>query len=935
MTPRDGTSCSRFDSPVPLDKIPPTDAGKREESKKGQNARSTAIDDINAVWSKYFRYSAVYSDQQTAIESVLDVLARRGYYLKEGACGTGKTLAAVTASVHAMRDPGQLTDRAPPGASFPTYDRTMIVTPVKQQLEQFIGELRGINATLPDGTDPIQTVVMRGQSDMRAISNADLPGTNSRDDIGDLRATTVEAIKFNSNIPLEWPDALNPPSYSKVEYDWSDAEKRAKQAAEDHRFDPFRARAVRIIVAQLASASDNDYDILQVNGVETPYPEHVPHSSEIVDMDRLQELGHQQLPADLQGRFDPFFAATFSGPQGSIYKFSDAPNHVIDRDALFNATIADGRCPHELMGILAEEAEVILGNYNHLLDPETRNLTDRKLGLLDENTIVVVDEAHQLEQKGRDRLSTSLDLYTLDRAHNDLTFARHYATGNISDSPTPNISQSDAQEARQVARQELRIGTEGFEVRDLIAVEKALAVARQELINACEGIEDVTLSKGGGERNSESKQTRTISMEEAAHPEWGDHLTRAIEQDNDLSISTLQMAEQVMSAVEEVYEKLAERDILDRTPQGQGVGAFLRQWAEAPRDVYHPEVRVRAAANNSIPDHYPDWVRHWTPELRLFNCIPRRELRRIFSELGGGVLMSATLRPAESFREATGVDAVPPPGEFDSEMDDEETSTTVRTNGITDEMVAGRDTRSTAFERFPLRFPPENRLSLVADLKKFTADNRGDRTVEHSEMTETRSKYAEVIRQVAQTDGNILIAMPSYAEADWAHEYLRTLQIEKRCLLDKSSSSDRTSRLLEAFFSDGDAILCTSLRGTITEGIDFDGEKLHTCLSVGVPQVPRDAEMNAVQLSYKQAIDTADGLEAAHLIPSTRKVRQCIGRVIRGAEEVGVRIIADERYGTHSQDLRRFLSPQQQQEFTPIEPDDIGDAVSRFWKERS
>lgn len=93
--------------------------------------------------------------------------------------------------------------------------------------------------------------------------------------------------------------------------------------------------------------------------------------------------------------------------------------------------------------------------------------------------------------------------------------------------------------------------------------------------------------------------------------------------------------------------------------------------------------------------------------------------------------------------------------------------------------------------------------------------------------------------------------------------------------------------------------------------------------------------MDAVELAYKQAIDTVDGLEAAHLIPSTRKVRQCIGRVIRGSEEAGVRIIADERYGTHNQNLRRFLSPQQQQEFTPIEPDDIGDAISRFWKRQS
>jgi Rad3-related DNA helicases len=296
--------------------------------------------------------------------------------------------------------------------------------------------------------------------------------------------------------------------------------------------------------------------------------------------------------------------------------------------------------------------------------------------------------------------------------------------------------------------------------------------------------------------------------------------------------------------------------------------------------------------------------------------------------------MSATLRPAEPFREATGIDAVPEPGAFEDEIEDGD-GTTIRANGITDEMVAGHETRSTTFDRFPLRFPPENRLSLVADLPKFTSANRGsDEVYDPAAMTDTRAKYAALIGQVAQTDGNILVAMPSYSEAAWAHEFLGTVPTGKRRLLDETSSADETDELLDAFFTDGDAVLCTSLRGTITEGVDFDGEKLHTCLSVGVPRVPPSAEMTAVEFAYKQAIDTTGGREAAHLIPSTRKVRQSVGRVIRGTEEAGVRILADERYGSHENNLRDFLSPQQQREFTLVEPDDIGAALERFWAQQ-
>ncbi len=895
----------------------------------------TAVAGLDAGWTPYFRYGTVYGDQRAAIESLLDALGAGGYYLKEGACGTGKTLAAVTASVHAMRDPAQLADRAPAGETFPTYNRTVVVTPVKQQLRQFIGELRGINAALPAEVEPIRTVVMRGQADMRAITNADLPGTDDREAIDELRTTTAELVRFGSEIPLEWPDTLDPPAHSKVGYDWSNPDSDATQARETHRYDPYRARAVRTAVAQLTPPEGGEYDRLQVGGVETPYPDHLPHTSEVADTDRLRESAYNQLPVNLQGRFDPFYAATFAGSQGPGFEFADAPDHVVDREVLFGAAVASGRCPHELMGLLAEQAEVILGNYNHLLDPETRRLTDGKLGLLDEQTVVVVDEAHQIEAQSRDGLSTSLDVYTLDRALNDVRFARHYATGTISESPTPGLSHTDARAAKEIARQQLGVATGGLELEDLIALEEALTVARQELFDACEDIEGIKFGRRTGRVDPESRETQTQPMAEPKHPEWGDRLTRAVDAHDGLSPAVLRRAESDMRAVEAVYEELANRDIHDRTPQGREVGAFLRQWVETDRAVYHPEARVQPSAKDSIPDRYPDWVRQWTPELRLFNCIPRHELRRVFSELGGGVLMSATLQPVEPFREATGIDAVPGPDVLDQE-EAESSMTTLRANGITDEMVAGHETRSTTFDRFPLRFPPENRLSLVADLPKFTSANRGsDDVYDPDLMTDTRRRYAALIGQVAQTEGNILVAMPSYSEAAWAHEYLEGVSTGKRCLLDETSSADETDTLLDAFFADGDAVLCTSLRGSITEGVDFDGETLHTCLSVGVPRVPPSAEMTAVEVAYKKTIETTSGREAAHLIPSTRKVRQSVGRVIRGADEAGVRILADERYGSHEQNLRRFLSPQQQREFTLVEPDDIGAAIERFWAEQA
>jgi len=51
------------------------------------------------------------------------------------------------------------------------------------------------------------------------------------------------------------------------------------------------------------------------------------------------------------------------------------------------------------MNVMLEEADVVVGNYNHLFDPRTRPLLS---SILDDQTFVIVDEAHRLEERVRD-----------------------------------------------------------------------------------------------------------------------------------------------------------------------------------------------------------------------------------------------------------------------------------------------------------------------------------------------------------------------------------------------------------------------------------------------------------------------------------------------------------------------------------------------------
>ena len=108
--------------------------------------------DSTPSWEQYFRYDTVYPDQRTGIERFLNVLDDGGYYSLEGPCGTGKTLVAVTAAIEAMRND-----------AYPVYERTGVFTPNKQQLNQFIEEMRGVNRSMSTDVDPATTVVLKGR----------------------------------------------------------------------------------------------------------------------------------------------------------------------------------------------------------------------------------------------------------------------------------------------------------------------------------------------------------------------------------------------------------------------------------------------------------------------------------------------------------------------------------------------------------------------------------------------------------------------------------------------------------------------------------------------------------------------------------------------------------------------------------------------------
>jgi DNA excision repair protein ERCC-2 len=196
-----------------------------------------------------------------------------------------------------------------------------------------------------------------------------------------------------------------------------------------------------------------------------------------------------------------------------------------------------------------------------------------------------------------------------------------------------------------------------------------------------------------------------------------------------------------------------------------------------------------------------------------------------------------------------------------------------------------------------------------------------------------RDEYAQALRALARSPGNVLICMPNYREARWAGEYIDSV-VEKPVLIDESSSNDVTERTKQSFFRGEGKVLVTSTRGTLTEGVDYDGAKLATCAVVGVPLVnigsPR---MRAVRRAYGDTFGEENAFKYALTVPAVRRARQAIGRVIRGVDEVGVRAFVGRRYipdERHS--VYPLLPESEREEFTRMTPEFLGDKLTAFWK---
>ena len=192
----------------------------------------------------------------------------------------------------------------------------------------------------------------------------------------------------------------------------------------------------------------------------------------------------------------------------------------------------------------------------------------------------------------------------------------------------------------------------------------------------------------------------------------------------------------------------------------------------------------------------------------------------------------------------------------------------------------------TMVKRYPWPFPRENLKVLYVD----------DVTTKYGEVEKHIERYAEYIEEIISMGRNTAIFFPSYSILSKIRELIgMEVMAEERGM-----KTYRLHGMIEKFRSEGGTLLSV-IGGRVFEGLDFPGEQLEIVAIVGIPYPKPTPKLRALEMYYDSKF--GNGWEYTFRTPALIKMRQAIGRLIRGPKDRGIAIILDKRAASFRREI--------------------------------
>lgn len=238
--------------------------------------------------------------------------------------------------------------------------------------------------------------------------------------------------------------------------------------------------------------------------------------------------------------------------------------------------------------------------------------------------------------------------------------------------------------------------------------------------------------------------------------------------------------------------------------------------------------------------------------------------------------------------------------------------------------VLGGGTDSLAY-RLESPFPPEHQQILITNYIQTTYKQR---------QANLANILLAIKTLVDGRTGNYLIFLPSYSYLLTVRQAFE-LAYPKVHTISQEAQMTETARqdFLDAFTTNPERTLVgfALLGGIFSEGIDLKGQRLIGVgiVSVGLPGISPENDL------IRDYFDQQDqpGFAFAYQLPGLNNVFQAAGRLIRGAQDVGVILLMDQRFATSRYTQ---LYPQHWQHYQRLyRPEQLGPAIAHFWTQEA
>lgn len=544
-------------------------------------------------------------------------------------------------------------------------------------------------------------------------------------------------------------------------------------------------------------------------------------------------------------------------------------------------------CPFEMCLDVSLFADGIICDYNYLFDPHVylkRFFGEGTRG----NYLFLIDEAHNLVERGREMYSASLVKEKF------LELRRE-------------IKQTVVSELAENRRKSMMEGQMTLELTE-VSEKASLSEMASERVSShmSKEMSEDTVYFSGKKKRKHHADGRSILVREGYGELFMQQLERCnqellefkrdcenyriVDSIDSFANKLMRLYSSMGDYLEEQEEKLPVREqILDFYFE---VGHFL--------DIYE-----------RLDRHYVKYTQmgeDGTFLLKLFCVNPKENLRECMLRGRSTILFSATFLPIQYYKELLGGEA----GDYE-----------VYAKSV---------------------FNMEKRALLIAN------DVTSKYTRRSEEEYHNIAGYIDEV--VKKRQGNYMVFCPSYSFLHKVYDcYMEHFADEgKECILqqDYMSEEDREG-FLNRFRGNGgrglqdvlSSVICMEimedekertligfcvLGGIFGEGIDLKNDSLIGVIIVGtgLPQVCCEREI------LKGYFDEQgeNGFDYAYRYPGMNKVLQAAGRVIRTAEDVGVVALLDERFLQYTY---RKLFPREWENYEEVSLKTIAKRVERFW----